>query len=394
MKNTRILKPSAIATAVATLFLLTACASGGGGGGPTTPGTGPGGGGSSSSGGRSSSTAVPFATPVNIGTVSPLIGSNNTQYSMVQTYTQDLTGSGAQNVILAGAQSSGAGVNSSNYLNSQLNVFGWVNGQLVNQTSQWFSGTDNVISGTNNIQFGNFNGNGRQSMYVGAFTDGNTANTQAEIFVNNGSSFTRYNIALPYSINSSGSTTFSYNGVDNIVALDYGPNTTFFFGSTTNNFRAVSVNNLNNAGSAIASGDFLGNSTTTFVITDDNNSSGPTNPYSTRLYNWSLDPVTGAVSMNMIGILPMPILETSQFDAMFANYPKPNGMALRSNNIGIINFDFNESGVPSLVILSMPSNLNAPVKSAVQFLQNNGTGTFTDVTGSVLTGYNYYMPAT
>ena len=229
-------------------------------------------------------------------------------------------------------------------------------------------------------------------MYVGPFTDGNTINTQAEIFVNTGSSFTRYNINLPYNLSSSGSTTFTYNGVENIVALDYGPNTTFIFGSNTNNFRAVSVNNMDRAGSAIASGDFLGNGSTTFVITDDNNSSGA-NKYSTRLYNWRLDPVTGAVTMDMIGILPMPILETAQFDSVLNAFPNVSGGQLRSNQIGIITYDFDGSGKPSLVVLGMPSNLDAPIHSAIQFLKNNGTGTFTDVTSTTLTGYNYNMAA-
>lgn len=393
MNKKVVLRRSAMAVAVSTIFLLTACGGGGGGGGGgyVNPGT-------SSSGTQgkvptTTSSSVPFATPISLGTINPLVGAAaGTVYASTQNYTADLSGSGAENVVVAGAESSGAAVNSANWKNNAIQVYGWSGGQLVNQTSQWFSGTDNVVSGTNNIQFGNFNGSGRKSMYVGPYTDGNTINSQAEIFVNTGSSFTRYNIALPYNLSSSGSTVFQYNGVDNIVALDYGPNTTFFFGSNTNNFRAVSVNNMNNAGSAIASGDFLGNGTTTFVITDDNNSSGA-NKYSTRLYNWNLDPTTGAVTMNMIGILPMPILETSQFDSYLNAYPNVSGGQLRSNQIGIITYDFDESGKPSVVILGMPSNLDAPIHSAVQFLKNNGSGTFTDVTNSVLTGYDYTKAA-
>ena len=389
------MKQKLLYTLMFSSFILVGCAGGGGGGAnnPGTPSPGIPGKAPDPTPAPVLSGPVPFATPTNIGTINPLVGAlPGTLYAMTQNYTTDLTGSGAENVIVAGAASSGAAVNSANWKNNQIQVFGWNGGQLVNQTSQWFSGTDNIINGTNNIQFGNFNGNGRKSMYVGPFTDGNTINTQAEIFVNNGSSFTRYNINLPYNLSSSGSTTFQYNGVENIVALDYGPNTTFIFGSNTNNFRAVSVNNMDRAGSAIASGDFLGNGTTTFVITDDNNSSGA-NKYSTRLYNWNLDPVTGAVRMDMIGILPMPILETAQFDQYLNAYPNVSGGQLRSNQIGILNYDFDGSGKPSLVVLGMPSNLDAPIHSAVQFLKNNGTGTFTDVTNSVLTGYDYTKAA-
>ena len=390
MREKRVFNRTAIAIAVSAVFLLSACAGGGGGGGgannpgssptPTPTPTPP------------SSSAVPFSTPTSLGTINPLIGAlPGTLYAMTQNYTADLTGSGAENVVVAGGLSSGANINSSNWKNNAIQVYGWANGALVNQTSQWFSGNDNIITGSNNIQFGNFNGTGRKSMYVGPFTDGNINNIQAEIFVNNGSSFTRYNIAMPWGIGSAGSTTFMYDGVENIVALDYGPNTTFIFGSKTNNFRAVSVNNLDRAGSAIASGDFLGNGTITFAITDDSNSS--TSKYSTRLYNWNLNPTTGAVTMDMIGILPMPILETTQFDSILNAYPNISGGSLRSNQIGILNYDFDGSGKPSLVVLGMPSNLDAPIHSAVQFLKNNGTGTFTDVTNSVLTGYDYTKAA-
>ena len=222
---------------LATVVLqLVACAGGGGGSGASNPGTTP----PNTPTPPSGSAAVPFSTPTSLGTINPLVGAlPGTVYAMTQNYTADLTGSGAQNVVIAGAESSGAGVNSSNWKNTAIQIYGWSNGTLVNQTSQWFSGTDNVIAGTNNIQFGNFNGNGRKNMYVGPFTDGNVNTTQAEIFVNNGSSFTRYNIPMPWGINSAGSTTFMYNGVENIVALDYGSNTTFIFGSNTNNFRAV-----------------------------------------------------------------------------------------------------------------------------------------------------------
>jgi hypothetical protein len=169
--------------------------------------------------------------------------------------------------------------------------------------------------------------------------------------------------------------------------VDYGPNGTFIFGDpTTKTFKSYSVNNFAFGGSAIAAGDFLGNGSTTFVVADTGNL-----VYSTRLFNWNLN--NGQVSVNDIGTLPIPIYEQSAFDSLL-NVQTTAQAGNRSHNMAIITDDFDESGVPSVVIVSAPAS-NAknsagvyPVGSEVQFLKNDGHGNFTDVTNTVLKGYD------
>jgi len=365
---------------------LQACGGGGGGGGgsylqpdPTS------GGGGTNNGGKVTNPSVPFSTPQFIETVTPL---STTGYHVAVTnmFQQDLTGSGANNVILAGRESS-SGDAATNWQNSKLFVYGWNNGQLVDQTNQWFAAGANIITGTEpSVKFGNFVGNAHPDMFVAPGTDGNAPTNDVAFFLNNGSSFTRKDIILPYDIWSHGSTTFKYNGLDAVAMLDYGPNSTFIFGNpVTKGFTTYSVNTQAMNGSAIAAGDFLGNGTTTFVVADTANA-----VYSTRLFNWGFN--NGQIAVNDIGTLPMPVYEQSQYDSLL-NITSATGQN-RSHNLSIITDDFDESGVPSVVIVSAPAGTaknsagQYPTGSQVQFLKNNGAGTFTDVTNSVLKGYN------
>jgi hypothetical protein len=305
-------------------------------------------------------------------------------FAAADAFTADLTGTGQQNVITGGWHSSGALVNSSNYRDSVLSVFGWRNGQLVDQTSQWFSPGNNIISGgTSSLKFGNFNGASSASMFVTPFTDGNKDVTQLSIFTNDGSKFTRRNINLGYSINSADSTLFKYDNLDAIISLDYGSNTTFVLPSRTNNFKAYSVKTGSFSGSSIAAGDFLGNGSQTFVITD--NGLNAVDKSTTKLFGWNYDSTTDTVSMSYLSTLPAPTFNKSAYWAGSGG----------NNTNKAVTFDFDGSGVPSIFLVSMPiGGLGRQYNSSIQFLKNNGTGTFTDVTDTTVTGYNMALPAT
>ena len=371
----------------ASSLILVACGGGGGGGGPsyTKPSISP-----TVPPVVAPTSPVPFAAPVLAGVVNPLVTSTY-HTSIVETFNADLQNTGVQSVIVAGREST-TSQTATDWKSSAISLFGWNNGTFQNLTSQWFSGTDNIVLGTEpSIRFGNFTGNGYNSMFVAPGTDGNVPVSSAEIFVNNGTSFTRKNIDFGYNIWSHDSTTFRWNGVDNIVTLDYGPNTTFIFGSPTGNFVSKSVNNWGMGGSSIAAGNFLGNGTTTFVVADTGNL-----VYSTRLFNWNYDGNT--VSVTDIGALPMPIFEQAQYNGILPETNAQNGN--RSHNIRAMawNFDNNFAntslyGATDVVIVSRPSrsgNASAgwPVGSAIQFLQNDGHGNFTDVTNQYVVGYD------
>jgi hypothetical protein len=365
-----------------TVIVITGCGGGGGGGSsyvrPDTPATSP----------ATVQSQVPFSTPTKIATLDPL-ATTTYNMSIMNSFTADLTGNGTDNVVIAGRESSTA-TTSTNWKNSKLSVFGWSNGQLVDQTAQWFSGTDNIIKGTEpSVKFGNFTGNGKSSMYIAPSTDGNVPTTQAQIFVNNGTNFTRKNVDLGYSLWSHDSTTFNWNGYDNIVSLDYGPNGTFIFGNNTGTFTAKSVNNWAFGGSSIAAGDFLNNGSTSFIVTDTGNIK-----YSTRLFSWSMNGA-GDVSVTDIATLPMPRFELPKYDSILGTSDNTNGN--RSHNIRVLSYDWDNTGSMDAIVISRPARTpvgNYPVGSEIQFLKNNGGGNFTDVTDTIVVNYDTKLTAT
>lgn len=339
-----------------TIIGLTACGGGGGGGGGGSP-----------------SYVAPSNNTGAISTVAqsfnPLSGAAGFIYSTVNMYNADLTGNGTDNVIVAGSSVTNT--------SSVMRVYGWSGGNLVDQTSQWFTAGDNVISpGAAKLSFGNFNGSGHSSMFVDPGTDNNGAPaTSVSIFVNNGSRFTKYNIALSQPLDSSDSTTFAYNGVDNIMALGF-PYSEAIMGSVTNDFRAYAVGNL--SGSAIASGNFQGDGLPSFVV-GQYGSSTTLGATPNALVGFNQDPTTGAVTTPFVRNLPVPLFNTAPYFAQTGG----------SNTIRVVKYDFDGSGKDSVFITAMPNNWQAsPYQSSIQFLKNNGSGIFTDVTASTVTGYD------
>jgi hypothetical protein len=132
---------------------------------------------------------VPFSTPTRVGSVIP-INSASYEYDHTALYAENISGGTGQELIITGRMAPDAGA----YSTYNLSIFGWSNGTLVNQTSQWFSGTDNQIIGTEaQVKFGDFDGDGRKDMYAPPYTDTSVYGPGA-VFFNNGSNFTRSNI--------------------------------------------------------------------------------------------------------------------------------------------------------------------------------------------------------
>jgi len=140
-------------------------------------------------------------------------------------------------------------------------------------------------------------------------------------------------------------------------------------------YQAKGNNDLFWGTSSIAAADFLNNGSTQLVATDSRACVGDTGwngcgASTTKMYTWAIDPATNKLSINWAKDLPAPILGNS------------------SHNYLVINYDFNASGNQSLILFSSPGTSGGVKQSAIQFLQNDGAGNFTDVTTKMLTGYN------
>jgi hypothetical protein len=368
MKKQLVLRQSAMAIAISTVFLLTACGGGGGGGSnsyvkPDTPPT-------------YLRTQVPYTTPVRVGTVDPLVN-NSYGYFVGDTYTATITGSG-QDVIIAGASTH---TNTDQWVNTRLSMFSWQNGTLVDKTAQWFPNDSNVILGTSAVKFSDFFKSGRTDMFTAPYSDGSVAdNGPAYVWTNTGTRFTRQAIAVDVSAHDSAVADVNGDGYTDIVILDasYPGKSVLAINDRVSSFRSYrATSGTQLAGNSIAVADFLNNGTTTFITTDNWTPTGQ----SQKLWSWSIN------SSDQLGFNEISILPTSRF-----NLPKWAALGITdSHNVRIAAHDFNSDRIMDAIVFSQPGATAPGVNnnySEIQFLKNNGSGTFTDVTDTTLVGYN------
>ena len=367
MRKVRVFNRTAIAVAAATV-LLQACGGGGGGGG--------GGGSPYPSGNPYLRTEVPYSTPTRVGTVDPLV---NTKYTAFvgDTYVANISGTG-EDVIIAGAST--AQSSASDWASTRISMFSWSNGTLVDKTAQWFTGDSNIILGTNAVKFADFFKSGRTDMFTAPYSDWSlTDNGPAYVWTNNGTSFTRQAIAANVSAHDSAIADINGDGYKDIVILDANArNSTLAINDRVSSFRTyTATSGTQLAGSSIAVADFLNNGSSTFITTDNWSAGGNVQ----KLWSWSIDG-NNNLSFNELAVLP-----TSRF-----NLAKWQAIGiLDSHNVRVAAHDFNSDSVMDAIVFSQPGTVRPGTStnySEIQFLKNNGGGSFTDVTDSTLVGYN------
>jgi len=359
-----------------TVVVITGCGGGGGGGG-SSPYNSP----------SPILRPVPYSTPVRVGSVTP-INSTANEYDSSAMYAENLSGTG-DTLITAGRSGS---TNQGSYPTYNINAFGWSNGNLVNQTSQWFSGTDNIILGTEpSVKFADFDGDGRKDMYVAPNTDASTTGS-GWVFFNNGTRFTRVDLNL--GVHGHDSTVYDINGDGRSDIFTTGSRVSFANADRTFSTHWVTGQNYGGSAASVAIADFMGNGSSSVILTDQNNWQRGNN----RLYTWSMTdgalngrPGTQDFNLTMVAALP---------DSRFF-LPKYTALGvIGSHDYRALAFDFDNSGLTSAVIFSRPVQRNAagnlywPDYNEIQFLKNRGGGTFVDVTDSTLVGYNINSSAT
>ena len=376
---------------VVVVLQLVACAGGGGGSGASAGGSGP------------APVPVPvptptptptpdplptYGTPVKVATVDPLVNQSGTGYkwAVTDTFTANITGNG-QDVVVAGRMTQNTTV--AEWGNSRIHMLSWQNGTMVDKTAQWFPGGINEIKGTEpSVKFVDFFKSGRTDMFVAPSTDMQHYGP-ASVFVNTGSRFQRQDITLN-NVWSHDSAIADVNAdtYQDVIVTDYGPNTTMIINNKVNGFSTMTdhrgtAGDLRWGGSAIAVADFLGNGKNQMVMTDNacnTATTGCSDSRPNKLYTWNIDSGANRLEYSWHSDLPTPRF----FLPKWAGHGFSGQHSVRASA-----FDFNDDGRPDTIIFSMPRGGSNNRFSEIQFLKNNGAGSFSDVTDNTLVGYNH-----
>lgn len=362
MKFRRTVLSVSIASAIATL---SACGGGGGGGG----------GGTSATLSPFVRSQVPYSTPVHAGNIS-YYTVNNVNSAVVQDiFVKDLNADNKDEVVFAGRMTAQSDM--SNWQNTKLSIFGWnYSSTLANETSRWFSGTDNVILGTEpSVKFGDFDGDGRVDMFVAQSTDSSTAGPGIVYFNTGSNSFTKTTLTQNAWAHDSAVKDVNGDGIADIISTNYNGKLVLSLGSPTKNLTTY-VSSTGYSASGVAVGDFLANGTNTILLTD----ASTTGNSDVKLYSWTTS--GSQLVLTEVGVLPASRFFLSKWSSLV---PNPSA----SHDIRALSYDFNNDGKLDVVVVSTMQSGSDPHKySEVQFLRNNGSGSFTDVTDTVLVNYN------
>lgn len=366
--------------AIAVALSLTGC--GGGGGGP------------SATMGPIVRSDVPYHAPVRINSFQPHHEPSQYRTPLTEIYTRDLNGNGSDEVLWSNVAFDYTG---QNWVNSQVQVFGFNTGKFANETASWFKPGDNVYTGGFRINFGDFNGSGFDDVFLATFTDTPNHNGPSVMLENTVttiggvSQFRRTTIDFGAVLHTHDSVVADFNGDGIKDILKTG--SALLLGSSTGNFTVYRSPACcvpgSAAGAGLSAADYMGDGSVTVIMTD---GPGQDGSYSdTILFRPRI--TNGELFMEQIAVLPA--------DRFFL--PKWDGIVDRTaqspHAVRNVAMDFNADGRPDVVVFStMPKAGSVHGWTEVQFLRNDGAGSFTDVTDSVLSKFEHgktvtYNPA-
>jgi hypothetical protein len=283
-------------------------------------------------------------------------------------YVYDLNGDGVDEVIFGGLETQPN--TPAEFSPLTVHIFGWKNGVFQNLSDQWLPNGAGDIYGVGSFEFGDFNGDGLTDIFLSAYADMDYV-FSPYLLLNRDGFFTKQ--ALPETLAwQHGSSTADLNadGYADVFATGYGSSPTLYLGGPAGLTPYLFTNFA--GGSSVALGDFLGDGTTTAVITDFWQSGSDTMLARVRLSQGSK-----SATLEELGLLPAPLLENL------------NTTKEESHDARVEAVNFNADGLLDVVVYSRLGfdGSQWPVVSAVQLLQNQGKGMFVDVTADKLKGY-------
>jgi hypothetical protein len=292
-------------------------------------------------------------------------------------YPKDIIGDNSQEVIIAGFETQPN--TPAEYSATQLHILSVENGTLAAISNDLVGVLGADVEGVGDVTFGDFNGDGSIDFFTSAYTDMEYV-VNAYAFYNDDNGFKREIVDISQWQHGVASLDINADGFDDVYSAGY-DGAEIYIGSV-DGLSEYSVSGSYGGGSHVALADFLNNGEVQAVVVD---SAAPNG--GTSLFSISVADVDNTVTLEEIAILPEPIMNTAEFDDIL------NQSSDRSHDVRVEAVDFSNDGLIDVVVFSRAANDPVtgqwPVISQVQFLENNGDGTFSDVTTGILPNYDF-----
>ena len=320
---------------------------------------------------------VPFYAPVNVNAFRANV-KDTYHVAEIGLFAQDLNRDGRDEVMTSAVSFDGSATQAS-WNHSTLQIFGWNSGSFTNETATWFQGISNTYVGGFTIRFGDYNGDGHIDAFAAAFTDNGAVTGSSVVLFNTGQNrFTRTDLDLGnVGAHDSVVADFNGDGLADIWLTDiHEMRPTLVLGAANGQFTAYRSRVF--AGpSGVSVADYLGNGTKTLIMTD----ATTTGQSDTKLYAWQIQ--NGQLEITELAVLPADRFYLPKWDTVRAQ------AGIAPHAVRTLAVDFNGDGRTDTVVFStMPKNGNVHGYAEVQFLRNDGGGSFTDVTDTILVGFD------
>ena len=319
-----------------------------------------------------------LSEPVLIDSYNPVPGPT---YASVDNdiFAFDINQSGADEVIIAGRASQP--FTGDTWQNYEMQVFGWNTGDFANETATWFTSNENSILGTEpSVRFGDFDGDGNVDMAVAHGTDMELYGPSYIYFNTGEDSFERTSIDHDETwAHDAVVADFNGDGFDDFLIGSFGLNMSLVLGGEDRELELFQ-SDASPVGIGLAAGDFLNDGSVTFVSTG-----GVDNQ---ELYSLDISE-DGELTFTRESNLPDSRFELPKWDDLRAVQD------VEYHTIRAITFDFVGDGIDHVVTIStLDKDDEVHGYTEVQFLKNDGSGNFTDVTDDLLVEFDTNQIAT
>lgn len=282
-------------------------------------------------------------------------------------YSVDINNDGIKELISAGFETQPN--TPDNFTSSQVNIFGWKDGALVNITDRWLPNKANIVDGVADLVSGDFNGDGLTDIYLSGDAD-MTYQLNSYALINQGTSFKKISLGLTEWEHGVTSGDVNNDGYADVIVAGYLHPSPIYLGGTTGLTKTYVKDSYQNFSwdlnaSGVAFGNFLGDGSRSIVVVDGGSRNGGTNLF-------KINGSGSNITIDYISTLPDPLMGSASHD-------------IRARTM-----DFNHDGLDDVIVFSRElwNGNEWPVNSRIQFYLNKGHGVFDDVTSTTLIGYD------